>query len=156
METVGKCINSVLQNGSASKHSGYSKPMLDNRLTTLIFTRLSDLFGSKCLDRGIVIANQDGAYTSTFLLWARKLYGLTTQDIARGFEILERRAKTAGANGEEMWPPSYAEFAGMCEEARPIAAHKVFPRSLPEPENLKSKRKKAGEHELAKLRAMFD
>jgi hypothetical protein len=61
------------------------------------------------------IKNPDGSFTREFNLWADKLDNRSPDEIAQGFEYLERRVKSNYENGKENWPPSYAEFAALCK-----------------------------------------
>lgn len=120
-----------------------------------LWARMGDLFGSKWSAKSGDIVDDQGAYTQTFLLWCRKLEGLTGNEFKRGFDMLEERAKRAGQLGDEYWPPSYAEFVGLCTANWQTAAHKRF---FDEPLALEDKttielRKARGREQMAKLRA---
>jgi len=56
----------------------------------------------------------DGKPTPGFLVWCEKLEGLTGQQIKMGIEALEARLERASQADKEIWPPSYAEFKGLC------------------------------------------
>lgn len=129
-------------------------------MIVLLFTRLADLFGSKAASKSLVIYFDEakGEYSEQFDLWAWKLDDLTAEDFKRGMEGLERRAEQCYRDGEEMWPPSYAEFRALAFPAstRDTLAHKPFDRlALPDMTSI-SKAKQAGRSELDKMLAMLD
>jgi hypothetical protein len=70
--------------------------------------------------------------------------------------LLEFEAEQAGRKGEEIWPPSYAEFVGKCSQNKGVAAHKQFTPSLPEPESAKAERKAKGRERLATIKGILD
>lgn len=127
----------------------------------LLFTRLADLFGSKAASKSLVIYYdmEKGEYSEQFDLWAWKLDDLTAEDFKRGMDGLEKRAEQCYRDGEEMWPPSYAEFRALAFPAsnRDTLAHKPFDNlALPEPKEYKSKRYEEGLKQTAALLAMLD
>lgn len=127
----------------------------------LLFTRLADLFGSKASSKGLIIYYDEAKeiYSEQFDLWAWKLDDLTAEDFKRGMEGLERRAEQCYRDGEEMWPPSYAEFRALAFPAsnRDTLAHKLFDKpALPEPIEHKTKRYQEGLKKTAALLAMLD
>jgi len=130
-------------------------------MIVLLFTRLADLFGSKAASKSLVI--YDGKvqeeYSEQFDLWAWKLDDLTAEDFKRGMDGLERRAEQCYRDGEEMWPPSYAEFRALAFPAstRDALAHKPFDKpALPEPQDYRAKRYQEGLRQTAALLAMLD
>ena len=126
----------------------------------LLFTRLADLFGSKAKNKGLDIYYDEvkGIYSEQFDLWAWKLDDLTAEDFKRGMEGLERRAEQCYREGEEMWPPSYAEFRALAfpETSRDTQAHKYFKPLALEHEGSITKAKKAGREEINKMLSMFE
>lgn len=122
---------------------------------------MADLFSSKAAAKGLIIYfdEQKKIYSETFDLWCRKLDGLTVDDFKRGMEGLEAKAEESYRLGEEMWPPSYAEFRALAfpKTDRDAIAHKPFERAgLPEPKEYRTKRYEQGISECQKLLAMFD
>lgn len=131
------------------------------KMIILLFTRLADLFGSKAASKSLVIYFDEskGIYSEQFDLWGWKLDDLTAEDFKRGMEGLEKRAEQCYRDGEEMWPPSYAEFRALAFPAsnRDTLAHKPFDNlALPEPKEYKSKRYEEGIKQTAALLAMLD
>lgn len=130
----------------------------------LLFTRLGDLFGSKCNQRGLVIYQSDydeerGVYSEALRLWYRKLNDLTIDNFKCGMEGLEKKAEESYRLGGEMWPPSYAEFRALCfpYADRDLMAHNVLPRRLEiEDQTAKTKRYKEGVKQSAALLAMLE
>ena len=130
------------------------------KMIILLFTRLADLFGSKAASKSLVIYYdmEKGEYSEQFDLWAWKLDDLTAEDFKRGMDGLEKRAEQCYRDGEEMWPPSYAEFRALAFPAsnRDTLAHKPFERlQLPDMTAM-SKAKKAGRAELDSMLSMLD
>jgi hypothetical protein len=101
------------------------------KLTALVFTRFADLFGAKVNSRGMVIYadSEKGIFSEAFKLWCRKLSDLTDKDFKNGIEGVERKQEAMYRDGEDMWPPSYAEFKALCfpNVGRDTQAHKYFP-----------------------------
>jgi len=131
------------------------------KMIVLLFTRLADLFGSKASSKGLIIYFDEakGIYSEQFDLWAWKLDDLNAEDFKRGMEGLEKRAEQCYRDGEEMWPPSYAEFRALAFPAstRDTLAHKTFDKpALPEPKEYKSKRYEEGLKQTAALLAMLE
>lgn len=131
------------------------------KMIVLLFTRLADLFGSKAASKSLVIYfdEEKGEYSEQFDLWAWKLDDLTAEDFKRGMEGLECRAEQCYRDGEEMWPPSYAEFRALAFPAsnRDTLAHKPFDKpALPEPIEHRKKRYQKGVEECANILAMLD
>lgn len=130
-------------------------------MVLLLFTRLADLFGSKASSKGLKIHEFQGDtdYSEGFKLWCRKLDDLKLEDFKRGMEGLEKRAEDEYRLGNEMWPPSYAEFRALAFPAstRDTIAHKPFEgKTLPEPKEYRSKRYEEGVKQTAALLSMFD
>lgn len=115
----------------------------------LLFTRLADLFGSKVFNRGLVIYAdaEKQIYSEAFKLWCRKLEDLTETDFKTGMDGLEKKTEAAYREGEEMWPPSYAEFRALAfpKTSRDTIAHKYFEPTLAiEDQAAKAKRYEIG------------
>lgn len=122
---------------------------------------MADLFGSKASSKGLIIYFDEakGIYSEQFDLWGWKLDDLTAEDFKRGMEGLERRAEQCYRDGEEMWPPSYAEFRALAFPAstRDALAHKPFDKpALPEPTDCRAKRYEEGIKQTSALLAMLD
>lgn len=125
----------------------------------LLFTRLADLFGSKAASRSIRIFDDEekGIYSEQFELWARKLNDLGVADFKRGMEGLEKKAEQEYKLGNEMWPPSYAEFRALAfpDTSRDSQAHKYFPRIALPDKTAQEKAREVGKCELERLMEMF-
>lgn len=167
-QTVGM-IQGALQTGKEIKHDRYSPqftlPQLLTSVTpetvslvTLVFTRLGDLFGAKCKTKGLILhhsaeAEARGEITESFYLWCRKLDGLSKKQIAFGIGQIEAKAAEVYQTGEELWPPSYAEFIGLCNQHHGTQAHRYFDRSKAiENKTQREKRRKLGMEQCGKLR----
>jgi len=89
-------------------------------LTLGIFARFGDLFQNKCKASGIIIYDDDDKYTETFKLWCVKLEQahITVEGVARGIKHLEASIRDAVRVDNEIWPCSYAEFIGHCQEQK--------------------------------------
>jgi len=139
-------------------------------MVLLLFARLGDLFSSKAALKGLVIFDNDddkkkGIYTETFELWCRKLDGLTVDDFKKGMEGLESKAEESYRLGDEMWPPSYAEFRALAfpKSDRDSQAYKIAP-SVFDPKNTKaiedsngkSKRYQDGLRQCEMIKAMLN
>lgn len=83
-----------------------------------VFARLGDLFGELAHSRGLDIHDIDKNYTREFKLWCKKLDHLGADDIAVGIFTLESRIAEASSEGEKSYPPSYAEFIGLCTQEK--------------------------------------
>lgn len=151
----------ALQTGKEIKHERPSPRWTPEtgKLVSLLFARMADLFGPKCKTRGLEIyADEErGIHSQAFQLWCWKLNGLTAEQFARGMQQIEIRAREAYQVGDEMWPPSYAEFQALCCEHHDTRAHKYFPPMLAlEDKTAREQRMAYGREQSAKLLAMFD
>ena len=95
---------------------------------------MADLFGSKAKSKGLVIYLSDedeekNIYSENLKLWCRKLSDLNTDNFKTGMHGLEKKAEDDYRLGEEMWPPSYAEFRALCfpHNDRDMMSHKILP-----------------------------
>lgn len=100
---------------------------------------MAALFRNKAKSEGLIpFANEHhqkaGIFTDTFKLWCVKLKDLRVEDFARGTIEMEKRAEEIYKSGDdkgrrEMWPPSFAEFRGMCFPASDFdhQAHRMAP-----------------------------
>lgn len=108
-----------------------------------LFARFGDLFGELARSKGLEIKGADGSYTRIFQLWCKKLDDLAPCQIANGVDNLEKRIEECAKNGEKSWPPTYAEFRGLCristEEKR---MYRTW-RGLPAPEMTNEEKKAA-------------
>ncbi|MBL4575590.1 MAG: hypothetical protein JKY51_05780 [Opitutaceae bacterium] len=91
-----------------------------------LFARFSDLYGELARHKGLEIyrGNNPNELTREFQLWCMKLDSVDMQGIARGVEALEKQIEENSAKGEKSWPPSYAEFKGMCKQSTTKALYK--------------------------------
>ena len=129
------------------------------KMIILLFTRMADLFSSKAASRGMRIYDdqEKGIYSEQFELWCRKLDDLGVADFKRGMEGVEKRAEEEYRLGQEMWPPSYAEFRALAfpETNRDTQAHKYFDRIALPDKTAQEKARAAGACELDRLMSMF-
>jgi hypothetical protein len=100
---------------------------------------MAALFRNKAKSEGLIpFANahhqKAGIFTDTFKLWCVKLKDLRVEDFARGTIEMEKRAEEIYKSGDdkghrEMWPPSFAEFRGMCFPSSDFdrQAHRMAP-----------------------------
>lgn len=114
------------------------KPWNDSTetLVLLLFTRLADLFNDKAKKTHAIYKDREKKiYSTAFELWCRKLNDLSTEDFKRGMAGLEKKAEDDYREGNEMWPPSYAEFRALAfpKHGRDTQAHKLAP-SLYDPQ----------------------
>jgi hypothetical protein len=56
----------------------------------------------------------NGKPSPGLLIWCEKLEGLTGEQIKTGIEALESKLEKSSHGDKELWPPSYAEFKGLC------------------------------------------
>ena len=69
--------------------------------------------------------------------------------------VQDAAARSAGTP----WPPSYAEFIGYCKpqkEPKEPNEPKYFAKALPEPDEVKQKRRETGKKQCERLLGMFD
>jgi hypothetical protein len=121
----------------------------------LAFTRMADLFGPKCKAHGLEIRDERGNYTEPFKLWCRKCNGLTPTQITNGMRRVEFDCAKRAQAGDESWPPSYAEFIGLCTANWESRAHKPFEQlSLPD-KGAQERAKVAGSSALSDMKSLF-
>ena len=99
-----------------------------------LFARFADLYDGLARAKGLEIfrENNSNEYTREAQLWMLKLNDIDMQGIARGVEALENQIIKNSSKGEKSWPPSYAEFKGLCVISAKKAAHKIHV-ALPPP-----------------------
>ena len=102
------------------------------------------------------ILDENGDYTSGFLLWYRKTEGLTDQEWQHGLLTLENELREAERMGEakDIWPPSYAAFFEKCKSYGRTQSTR-YKRTI-ESEAEKEKRFELGRRECKKLLKMID
>ena len=111
-----------------------------------LFARFADLFDGLARAKGLEIKDSKGNYTRMFELWCKKLSDLRPDQIANGVTNLERRVEETIREGEKIFPPSYAEFRGLCrlstKEKRIHRTWKGLPKPQMTPEEKKAAMKK--------------
>ena len=92
-----------------------------------LFARFSDLYGALAQSKGLEIFREKNPneFTREFNLWCLKLNDIDMQGIARGVEALENQIIKSSSKGEKSWPPSYAEFKGLCIKPASKACHRM-------------------------------
>jgi len=118
-----------------------------------LFARFSDLYGALAQSKGLEIYREGSSeLTREFQLWCLKLNDIDMEGIARGVEALENQIIKNSSNGEKSWPPSYAEFKGLCIKPAAKACHKKHINiGLPAPKMNDEERKER----MNKLRGSF-
>ncbi|MEW5248896.1 hypothetical protein [Microbulbifer discodermiae] len=116
---------------------------------------MTQLFGHKWVSQEGEPGNEREGYSPNFLLWAQKTAHLNDAAWKRGFDRLEFMVREAGRQGDEVWPPSYAAFLGMCEKPHGEMAHKLFkPLALPD-KAAQERSRSIGSKTLGDLKSMF-
>lgn len=131
-----------------------------------MWARMTQLFKSKWVYQEGEIKQRSGEYEKNFLFWCEKLAGMTDEQWRRGFAQLEFMVRDAARQGEDMWPPSYAAFLGMCdgpkeqEDPRKKALHKFvtpyFKVEALEDKTAIERSQAIGSSTLESLKSMFD
>lgn len=95
-------------------------------------------------------------YSHNFLVWCEKTADLTPEEWRWGLAALERKIAEGYQNGEVVWPPTYAEFWGLCR--RPVAPpeHRILPRLGLEDKTAREKRRQMGMERCGELKKLFD
>lgn len=77
---------------------------------------MAELFRNKARSEGLIIYSDEdkGMFSDTFKLWCVKLKDLTIEDFRDGTLAMEQMAEALYKSGEQMWPPSFAEFRALC------------------------------------------
>ena len=92
-----------------------------------------------------------------FRLWCEKTESLEDGQWLKALGRCENDLISAGKEGREMWPPSYAEFIGFAQpEKAASGAYKVFAPALPISDEMKASRKAAAKVGCKNLMSMFD
>ena len=93
----------------------------------------------------------------SFNLWCEKTECLSNDEWLRALNRCEKDLISAGKEGREMWPPSYAEFIGFAQpEKAPSGSYRVFAPALPISDEMKASRKAAAEKGCQNLMSMFE
>jgi hypothetical protein len=134
MKHVNQVINLIPTDNTSSQRTHSNRWSSNTQKAMLgLFARFGDLYGELARSKGLEIKREKSTeYTREFQLWCLKLDDIDMEGIARGVEILEKRIITNSTHGVKSWPPSYAEFKGMCIKPAEKAAHKDYVR-LPSP-----------------------
>jgi len=128
-----------------------------------MWERMTQLFSHKWLSTEGEAEKAPGRPSDNFLFWCQKTDALTAEQWRRGFQVLEQKVREAARQGEDMWPPSYAAFLGMCDE--PEGQHKkalhqfvtpYFVANSLEDLSKKEEAQKLGEQTLDTLKTLFD
>lgn len=97
-----------------------------------------------------------GKPSENFLFWCRKTAHMTDAQWRRGMDHVENSVRESARQGDEVWPPSYAAFLGMCDPRPGSKMYRPFePLKLPD----KTAQERAiaqGEKTISDLKAMFD
>jgi hypothetical protein len=64
-------------------------------------------------------------FTREFQIWMVKLNDLSSEQIAAGAKKMEDQIVKDSSEGVRSYPPSYAEFKGLCVISAKKAAHKM-------------------------------
>lgn len=88
-------------------------------------------------------------------LWIRKTKELSKEEWFKAVDRCEQEVREKTRIGDESWPPSYEEFIAYATEHR-NRAHKLFTPSLPQPPEIRSKRKRLALESLDKIKSMLD
>ena len=87
-------------------------------------------------------------------VWLQKTEDLTDQQWFKAVSACEKRSSDRARDGQKNWPPSYEEFVTYAKENENRG--KVFVSRLPEPKEIKSKRKREALKKLDKIKSIFD
>ena len=111
-------------------------------LTSALFVRFADLFGELARAKGFEIKREGSSeLTREFQLWCLKLKDLNDQQFVNGIEQLEKFIARNAEEGKPTYPPSYAEFIGLCNR-KSVQIHKTWA-GLPAPTMTHEARAKA-------------
>ncbi len=95
-------------------------------------------------------------YSNNFLLWCEKTAPLAPEHWKWGLQALERRVAQCVAEDKTAWPPTYAEFLGLCQPPAPAPEHRVFERLALEDKTAREKRRQLGMEKCGELLKIFD
>ena len=132
MKQVNDLIKHIAKDSTSRQQTHTNRWSLNTQKAMLgLFARFSDLYGELAKHKGLEIYREDkfgvlsSELTREFQLWCLKLNDIDMQGIARGVEALENQIIKNSSKGEKSWPPSYAEFKGLCVISAKKAAHKI-------------------------------
>ena len=95
--------------------------------------RLSDLYGELAASKGLELhRNNSSELTREFQLWCMKLSGVDASGFKSGVDSLELQIEDNASKGIKSYPPSYAEFKGLCCQPETKAIHRSWA-GLPKP-----------------------
>ncbi len=120
---------------------------------------MGQIFGHRWTGQEGEPKDSKGNFTGRFLLWVEKTEKLTDDDWRRGFENVEIMVREKTRNHETAYPPSYAEFLGMCdndENQKYIPEHKMFALTKIESDEERAERKQSGLEKSQRLKSIFD
>ena len=132
------------------------------KMLATFWDRMTRLYGHKWISReGEFPANENGHIDKGhpniygFRVWFDAVKDLSDEQWRRGVDRIEKNIREKAKIGDESWPPSYEEFIAYATEHR-NRAHKYFAPSLPQPPEIRSKRKRLALESLDKIKSMLD
>jgi hypothetical protein len=142
MKSVNDLIKLIPTDNTSSQRTHSNRWSSNTQKAILgLFARFGDLYGELARSKGLEIKRENSSeYTREFQLWCLKLDDIDMKGIARGVELLEKRIIANSSEGVKSWPPSYAEFKGMCIKPAAKAAYKDYV-PLPAPKMSDEERK---------------
>ena len=95
-------------------------------------------------------------YSKNFLVWCEKTAELTMEEWRWGIATLEKKIADGYQMGSVVWPPTYAEFIGLCHRPVTPPEHKIFPRLGLEDKTAREKRRQLGMEKCGELKKLFE
>lgn len=157
MQHINQIVGNPSLSAAGESRRKYSPTSRQEKLVSALWQRMRQLFGHKWVSQAGPVKLENGRYSPEFLLWCRKLEGLSDEEYQRGFHMLEHKVREAARQGDEEWPPSYAGFIGLCEKPVGSQAHRIFDRSRAlEDKTEKERQRQVGIAQCSELLGMFD
>ena len=137
-----KTANEIIQAGQWAKPS---EPLQCGEQKT---NQRTDKFMANFVERmtGVYGIKWSKSYASVEAIetWSRGLSSLTNEQVAAGIRGSMERHKD--------WPPTLPEFLSLCKPEPQKAAHKVFPKALPEPPEWRQTRRQKALSKISDFR----
>lgn len=137
----------------------YSPQPRQKKIVSAMWARMTQIYGNKWTSQEGEPRQINGDDSARFILWCQKTDGLTDDQWKRGFENVEHEVRDKKRDGEIAWPPSYAEFLGLCDRddtQKYIPEHKYFPPIGIEDKTTREKRRLLGIEKCGQLKGIFE
>jgi hypothetical protein len=120
---------------------------------------MTQIYGARWCSQEGEPTEINGNDSARFKLWCEKTESLTDEQWQRGFRNVEARVRKKSFLGETDWPPTYAEFLGLCDQAEEsdrAPEHRYFAPLGIEDKTAREKRRELALEKCKALKGIFE